>query len=61
MHIRYKLLVYICIAVGDPIIKTCGWYLIQRFNPAVFLLLSTAMIWISNVTDRDLLTFNDLG
>jgi hypothetical protein len=61
MHIRYDLLVYICIAVGDPIIKTCGWYLIQRFNPAVFLLLSTAMTWISNVTDRDLLTFNELG
>jgi len=41
--------VYICIGVGDPVIKRGSWDPFKRFNPATFLCLSKTRIWIFNV------------
>ena len=40
--------VYICIAIGDPVIKTGGFH----FNPATFLCPSQGRTWNSNVICR---------
>jgi hypothetical protein len=42
--------IYICIVVGDPVIRGGGggWNPINQFKPATFLCLSQDRIWISN-------------
>ena len=52
--------VYICIAVGDPIIKRGGcWYLTNRFNPSTLVCLFHARTWNSNVICGDPFVDND--
>ena len=40
---------YICVAVGDPIIKRGGLDAINRFNLTTFSSITRDMNWISNV------------
>jgi hypothetical protein len=52
---------YICIVVGDPVIGKEGWDPINWFDPAIFVCLSQASVWISNVIWCGLFVSNKFG
>jgi hypothetical protein len=47
--VGFVLLVYVCIAVGDPVIKRGGLGSLNQFNSATCLYMFQVRTWISNV------------
>ena len=47
--VDFLLFVYICFAIGDPVIKRGGKRPINWFNLGTYLCLSQARTWISNI------------
>jgi uncharacterized membrane protein YozB (DUF420 family) len=56
----FLLVVYVCIAVGDPFSKKGGLDPIYRFNLATCVCLSQTRVWISNVMCHVLFMLSDL-